>query len=51
MDGGASIAFVLDPARPYIAMSQRDRWRWEWMLLPGEATSAWDINWARRLRR
>ncbi|AGZ42865.1 FAD-dependent monooxygenase [Actinoplanes friuliensis] len=36
VDGGASIAFVLDPARPQVAMSQRDRWRWEWMLLPGE---------------
>jgi 3-(3-hydroxy-phenyl)propionate hydroxylase len=40
VDGGASIAFVLDPARPYVAMSQRDRWRWEWMLLPGEDPQA-----------
>ena len=36
VDGGAGIAFVLDPARPAVAMSQRDRWRWEWMLGPGE---------------
>lgn len=35
-DGCAGITFVLDPARPHVAMSQRDRWRWEWMLLPGE---------------
>ncbi|MFC0531047.1 FAD-dependent monooxygenase [Phytohabitans kaempferiae] len=36
VDAGPSIAFVLDPARPLVAMSQPDRWRWEWMLLPGE---------------
>ena len=35
-DGAAAFAFVLDPARPAVAMSQRDRWRWEWMVLPGE---------------
>ena len=39
-DGGAGIAFVLDPARPAVVMSQRDRWRWEWMLLPGEDPQA-----------
>ncbi|WP_250036558.1 FAD-dependent monooxygenase [Paractinoplanes maris] len=39
-DGGASIAFVLDPERPMVAMSQRDRWRWEWMLGPGEDPQA-----------
>ncbi|MEU4620336.1 FAD-dependent monooxygenase [Actinoplanes sp. NPDC023801] len=32
----SSVAFVLDPDRPCVAMSQRDRRRWEWMLLPGE---------------
>jgi 3-(3-hydroxy-phenyl)propionate hydroxylase len=35
-DGVATVAFVLDPARPAVAMSQGDRWRWEWMVLPGE---------------
>jgi 3-(3-hydroxy-phenyl)propionate hydroxylase len=35
-DVASSVAFVLDPARPCVAMSQRDRRRWEWMLLPGE---------------
>ncbi|GIE34943.1 3-(3-hydroxyphenyl)propionate hydroxylase [Actinoplanes italicus] len=35
-DIASSVAFVLDPARPCVAMSQRDRRRWEWMLLPGE---------------
>ena len=29
-------AFVLDPARPAVAMSHPGRRRWEWMLLPGE---------------
>lgn len=40
VDGGVSIAYVLDPARPHVAMSQRERWRWEWMLLPGEEPPA-----------
>jgi 3-(3-hydroxy-phenyl)propionate hydroxylase len=35
-DVPSSVAFVLDPARPCVAMAQRDRRRWEWMLLPGE---------------
>lgn len=32
----ATVAFVLDSARPAVAMSQRGRRRWEWMLHPGE---------------
>lgn len=40
VDEGAGIAFVLDPARPAVAMSQPGRWRWEWMLLPGEDPEA-----------
>jgi 3-(3-hydroxy-phenyl)propionate hydroxylase len=35
-DVASTVAFVLDPARPCVAMEQRDRRRWEWMLLPGE---------------
>jgi 3-(3-hydroxy-phenyl)propionate hydroxylase len=35
-DVPSSVGFVLDPARPCVAMAQRDRRRWEWMLLPGE---------------
>jgi 3-(3-hydroxy-phenyl)propionate hydroxylase len=35
-----AIAFVLDPARPAVAMSSPGRWRWEWMLLPGEDPAA-----------
>jgi 3-(3-hydroxy-phenyl)propionate hydroxylase len=34
--GQSTVAFVLDPARPAVAMSSPGRWRWEWMLLPGE---------------
>lgn len=34
--GHPTVAFVLDPARPAVAMSSPGRWRWEWMLLPGE---------------
>ncbi|WP_433797616.1 FAD-dependent monooxygenase [Actinoplanes sp. CA-252034] len=36
VDGGPSVAFVTDAARPAVVMSQSGRWRWEWMLLPGE---------------
>jgi 3-(3-hydroxy-phenyl)propionate hydroxylase len=35
-DGGPSVAFVADETRPCVVMSQPGRWRWEWMLLPGE---------------
>ena len=35
-NGNPTVAFVLDPARPAVAMSSPGRWRWEWMLLPGE---------------
>ena len=39
-DGHPTVAFVLDPARPAVAMSSPGRWRWEWMLLPGESPAA-----------
>jgi 3-(3-hydroxy-phenyl)propionate hydroxylase len=39
-DGAAAVAFVLDPDRPAVAMSQAGRWRWEWMLRPGEDPEA-----------
>ncbi|MEU8613602.1 FAD-dependent monooxygenase, partial [Actinoplanes sp. NPDC048791] len=39
-DGNPTVAFVLDPARPAVAMSSPGRWRWEWMLLPGEQPEA-----------
>lgn len=32
----ATFAYVLDPRRPAVAMSQPGSRRWEWMLLPGE---------------
>jgi 3-(3-hydroxy-phenyl)propionate hydroxylase len=35
-DAVPEVAFVLDPTRPAVAMSRPGRWRWEWMLLPGE---------------
>ncbi|MEU4161588.1 FAD-dependent monooxygenase [Actinoplanes sp. NPDC026670] len=35
-EGGPSVAFVADATRPCVVMSQPGRWRWEWMLLPGE---------------
>jgi 3-(3-hydroxy-phenyl)propionate hydroxylase len=38
--GHPTVAFVLDPARPAVAMSGPGRWRWEWMLLPGERPEA-----------
>jgi 3-(3-hydroxy-phenyl)propionate hydroxylase len=38
--GHPTVAFVLDPARPAVAMSSPGRWRWEWMLLPGELPAA-----------
>ncbi|MFC4070443.1 FAD-dependent monooxygenase [Actinoplanes subglobosus] len=36
VEGGPSVAFVADETRPCVVMSQPGRWRWEWMLLPGE---------------
>ncbi|GAA0795173.1 FAD-dependent monooxygenase [Spirilliplanes yamanashiensis] len=39
-DGVPEVAFVLDPARPAVAMSRPGRWRWEWMLLPGDDPEA-----------
>ncbi|MET0495719.1 MAG: FAD-dependent monooxygenase [Actinoplanes sp.] len=39
-NGNPTVAFVLDPARPAVAMSSPGRWRWEWMLLPGEQPAA-----------
>ena len=39
-EGHPTVAFVLDPARPAVAMSSPGRWRWEWMLLPGERPEA-----------
>ncbi|MGW4948027.1 FAD-dependent monooxygenase [Actinoplanes sp. NPDC004185] len=39
-DGNPTVAFVLDPARPAVAMSSPGRRRWEWMLLPGEQPEA-----------
>jgi 3-(3-hydroxy-phenyl)propionate hydroxylase len=39
-DGVPTVAFLLDPARPAVVFSRPGRWRWEWMLLPGEDPAA-----------
>ncbi|WP_203779280.1 FAD-dependent monooxygenase, partial [Actinoplanes philippinensis] len=49
VEGGPSVAFVADAARPCVVMSQPGRWRWEWMLLPGEDPQAMTAD--ERVRR